>query len=204
MSLFDEFIFPKRLENELRLLVEHPDLSEKVICFSGKPGIGKTSFAKAFAKAMSYSQYYHALNEGGISPSELDNLGLGRVSLDRFIDEESMAFDRVILLDEFHNLAPRQQDYFKIRFDDIRDTERVIVILNTTNKKQLEDVVSSAIYSRMYEINFDITEEEAREMAPRLASTFEHLTPSEIAESLPDMRRLEQLNRQAKLREVAL
>ena len=205
---FDTFIFNDRLEQELRFFIEHPEELPPVVCFSGEPGIGKTSFAMAYAKECGQAEpRYVALNEvtGSITDKIKRQVNLDTtVTLSRFMnlaEEREGHWGQIVILDEFHNLVQRNQDYFKTVFDtmnrttkkDEDDFYRVLICINTDwtkNRRSAMSVLSEPIYSRCHHIDFNTSVLEEDAYIDKLVANFPCLTRSEIKAYAPDMRRI--------------
>lgn len=196
---FKDFIFTDRIRDELlELFIEG---APNVICFHGKPGIGKTSFANAFVESVANPDrvFRDAMNEirsADIKREYLDASGIGKalsVTLDDFMPESQYGmcrYERVWILDEFHNLSPQAQDKYKIRMEEIGDDELIVVILNTTDNKGIREQLTPAIYSRLHCIDMDIKRRELEEMTAKVAARYPDLRRAHIKATLPDMRRL--------------
>ena len=214
---FDKFVFNDRLEKELRFFIENPRALRPVTCFSGEPGIGKTSFARAFATRFSQETYvYEAMNEQGSNLTEKwksnlrlanDNIPMALIGMAENLDDG--VWGQIQIFDEFHNLAPKQQDYFKTVFDGMNahfrgnDYFRVILCINTDERKpsrrSARDVLSVPIHSRCHHIDFNTFRSEADAYVEKVSRRFPNLHRNEVACWVPDIRRIE---RESELRSM--
>ena len=195
-SPFDQFLFTPRLTEELGAFIKRPAALPKVVCFYGYPGIGKTSFALAFARHFGEYYSYHPMNETNIKASFMKQLNMSTAhTLVPFITSGDKKFNKVTILDEFHNLSPKSQDFFKTQFDVLGDDDRVIVCLNTTETKDVKDLVTEPIDSRMtVKIDFNVRRSEYLAHAKNIAYRYPHLKLHEIKSLLPDMRQISNQN----------
>ena len=190
-SEFSDFIFPDRLDKQLRHLMNQSSVFSP-ICFYGFPGSGKTSFAKFISDQNSDDIFYEDVN---VIKDGKDNFGkfmerlkLGLTSLSLFY--ENKPWRKVLILDEFHNLRIDQQDRFKVLFDDWTDYDiQIIICLNITRKKNINRVLSEALRSRCECINFCLYEKDYLEMISKVSSKFD-LDEVSIKKYLPDMRKI--------------
>jgi replication-associated recombination protein RarA len=188
---FENLFFVPRIANELNRYIKNPDKIPNVLCLYGNPGLGKTAFSKLFAETFAEHSQYIPMNEHtkdietkAFKKKLLFNTTTLRVS------PENHPFESVVILDEFHNIAPKQQDVFKVMFDNLRQQEIVIICCNTTSKKSIKKTLSPAIYSRVHLVRFDLEEREREHHAKDLAEIFTNLKLLEIVSWLPDMRRI--------------
>lgn len=197
LDIFKDFIFPERIEDQLLELFVSG--SPNLICFHGNPGIGKSSFARAYSKALAEYVTTDAVNEIGanfITRKYLEEMKIGlkqtTVDFSSFMEEEVSRFryQRAHILDEFHDLTIRAQNRYKARFEDLRDDELCIVTLNTTNTRTVRDVLSPAIFSRLHCINLDIRRSEFKEVAAKVSERYPLLSEATILSRLPDLRSL--------------
>jgi len=197
---FEEFLFNQSLAYQLDAFIKRPSALPQVVCFYGEPGIGKTSFALAFARHFGEYCSYHPMNETNINAGFIKHLNMSTAqTLVDFFRSDDKPFSTVTILDEFHNLAHKSQDFFKTQFDALGERDRVIVCLNTTDRKSLKQSVTAPIYSRMTaKINFTLPPDEHDEFAKQIANRFLYLELDEIKSSLPDMRQISKLNEMRK------
>ena len=197
-GFFEEFVFPSRLEKELSLLMNNATHIPSVLCFYGYPGTGKTSFAMHLAERISCDFQYLPMNECKIDRDFIGGIRMGQSSLAKMFDaEDEFPLRLVTILDEFHNLSEKSQDFFKTRFDSLSEDEIVIVCLNTTVRQRIESLVTKPILSRMHLINFNVLASEFDELVEQVSLRFPDLKKDEIEEYLPDMRRV---TRESRLR----
>ena len=193
---FEELFFVPRIANELNRYIKNTDRVPNVLCLYGKPGLGKTAFSKLFAQTFAEHTQYIPMNEHtkdietkAFKKSLLFNATTLRMS------PENHPFESAIILDEFHNITPKQQDVFKVMFDNLRPQEIVIVCCNTDDKKNIKKTLAAAIYSRVHLVKFDIEKREQADHAKDLAAIFPNLKLLEIMSWLPDMRRIVRENK---------
>ena len=162
-----------------------------MICFHGYAGVGKTSFAKLLCDELCADVQYFAMNErslkNGFIEDKIRPLFRTRPLVDA-LSEKTVS--RGIILDEFHNLSPKDQDRFKVVLDDVKDCV-VIICLNTTPTKALSKCLTNPIYSRVYPINFNTAEgneDELYELVVKVKKKFPLLSATKVFGWLPDMR----------------
>ena len=196
---FSHLHMTKLIADQLVPFIKNPETLPPVTCLYGFPGCGKTDFAKAFASNFALITDYHAVNE--YSPAHLRSKAFAKelkadtnTNVLSFSDDKQKCFNHVTIFDEFHDLSERSQASFKTRFDRIKETDRVFVIINTKEKKTAEDVLHPAIYSRSLCIDFDMLDSDAEAHAKFLTKKFKNLTATQIYSLLPDMRRITREN----------
>jgi len=161
-----DFIFSRELETELQFFLDNPTKLPGSLCFYGKPGNGKTTFAKHLSSKISQDVRYFDCNsykvEGTTSNSILQSINKScrTLSLNTFFEgSESKPFDRVFIIDEFHNFSSQTQDSFKISIEELSKRDILFIfILNTDSSVKngtYEKRVSSAMQSRFYATHFD-------------------------------------------------
>ena len=194
-DLFEEFIFTDRLTKQLKLFVERPDILRltPILCFHGFPGVGKTSFGKKLMGHFCGDSQYFPMNERSLTNNFIEEKIKPILRSTSFFDGEKL-FSRGIFLDEFHNLRNKDQDRFKVVFDELEEKEKILVIvgLNTTNTKVLSKCVTQPIYSRLYPINFNVRREvnEIDEVVEKVMKRYPLLSTIRIRGLIPDMRRI--------------
>lgn len=96
----DEYIGQAHLVGEgkpLRLAIEQGKLFSFILW--GPPGVGKTTLARIYAKALD-AKYY-----------ELSAVASGKADITKIIDENTWGIPKVLFLDEIHRFNKAQQDY---------------------------------------------------------------------------------------------
>ena len=198
----DQFIFTDKLRDELNILKTYPEMIQltPVLCFHGYAGVGKTSFAKLLGEELCGDVMYFAMNERSLKNSFIEKEIKPLFRTRSLLDPGDKCFSRGIILDEFHNLSPKDQDRFKVVFDELVDA-LVIVCLNTMNTKPLHKCLTQPIYSRVHPINFNIRNEENEltEMVGKVNEKYPLLSRTKVYSWLPDMR---VITREGKLSEL--
>jgi replication-associated recombination protein RarA len=188
---FADFIFHEDLEKQLSFFVENPEHLPNAVVFWGEPGTGKTSFAKLFAETFAANTGYYPMCETKIDKDFRKTASLERTSVSLDFSGGGYVFDTIHILDEFHNLAPKDQDYFKTKIDALRPDDRLIVILNTLpNKPNIEQMLSPAMVSRLWSFNFNLPLSKATQHCSRIREKFPLLSEQKIYSLLPDMRQI--------------
>ena len=190
-----EHILTTRIQRELRDIERC--LSNKIInavCFYGLPGSGKTTYAKSLGSRLAHETNY--IDCALKPPTKIEVTDLANASLLPLFDDYK-PFDRCIILDEFHNLSPKDQSCYKVQIEANRDRTLYIFCLNVSEKKLYAKSVEVAIRSRCEAVCFDLQKSEADEHAEKVHRHFPSLTVREIELLLPDMR---QVARQAAMR----
>ncbi len=189
----EEFIFSDRLSQQVNQLLSNPDVIPTVLCFHGFPGVGKTSFAQFLAEKLSYDVHHFAMNEQGLNAGFIKNqfAELQRKSLlPLFADDtdDEKTFNHGIILDEFHNLRPKEQDSFKLILEEI-GSYLTIICVNTTKNRPLSKALTGAIKSRVHAIDFNLKDdEEVTQVVERVGQVFPELSAVKVRAWLPDMR----------------
>jgi len=195
----EQFVFVERIRSELELFIHSPELTPEVLCFYGYPGIGKTSFAKYWAGIVASDVTYQAMNEKNIANKGSDVVSTSG-TLASFISDETKPLSRVTILDEFHNLAPKQQDSFKVKLESMDESERVIICLNTEPKKPIHKQLTAPILSRCYAIDFNVKQSELQEFMEKCRERYQHLERDDIRRLVPDQRAMTRENKLAEAR----
>ncbi|MDB9982742.1 AAA family ATPase [Gammaproteobacteria bacterium] len=196
---FSHMYMTKLIADQLVPFIKNPETLPPVTCLYGFPGCGKTEFAKVFASSFALITDYHAMNE--YSDAHVRSKAFAKdlkadtnTNVLSFSDDKQKCFNHVTILDEFHDLNKRAQASFKTRFDRIKDTDRVFIIINTKEKQKAKDVLHDAIFSRALCIDFNLIMSDAEVHAKFLTKKFKNLTASQISNFLPDMRRITREN----------
>lgn len=195
---FDHLFFVPRIADVLSTMVTQQKFpgKYKVVVLYGYPGTGKTSFAKLFAQTFAEEVDYHAMNEHTKdvdSRSFKNRLLMNRKTISLFKDDRKK-FECITILDEFHNLSPKQQDTFKVMFENLRKNDLVFVCLNTTKDRALDKQLSEPLKSRAYCMNFNVQRREKTSHVDALSELYTTLQEAELSAWLPDMRRIEHEN----------
>lgn len=201
-QVMKDFIFSKRLLSDLNIVTSDPEILQliPVLCFHGFAGVGKTSFARMLCDDLCSDVQYFALNERALMNSFIEKEINPILRTRSLMRQEGKTFSRGLILDEFSNLSPKDQDKFKVVLDDLVDTF-VIICLNTTKSKPLFKCVTQPIYSRLHHINFNIRDEkhELNEVVGKVCEKYPLLSKDKVHAWLPDMRRI---SREGKLSEL--
>ena len=196
VGLFEDFIFTDRLTKQLKLLVEKPEILRlrPILCFYGFPGVGKTSFGKKLMSHFCDDYQYFPMNERSLRNNFIEENIKPLYRTMSLFDQGETLFPRGIFLDEFHNLTPKDQDKFKVVFDDMktRQDTLVIVCLNTTGRRTLSKCVTQPILSRLYPINFNVRDEEneINEVVKKVMNRYPLLSTIQVRGLIPDMRKI--------------
>lgn len=198
--LFDEYVFPDRLEKTLIGLVERTKLFGGFVSFYGEPGIGKTSFAEKFGELYFNDVMYLPCNEEGLPKKDWDNL-VKRLHSVTLCGEEAKRMNRLFIIDEFHNLPRNKQDKFKTLFDRMGKDDLFIFIFNTDGNKgkSVSHFLSPAMISRCKNISFDVRVNENEEVLDKAISFYQYLDKDLVNDLLPDHRQLQRENQLVEL-----
>ena len=194
----ENFIFPKRLEKELKDFIEYPESIPNILCFYGIPAQGKTSFAKYLAKQVANEVNYFDANSHLLENHDASYVAKTITAMNRscsFNWEAGREFDKCYIIDEWHNYSEQRQDSYKglfnaiINVDKTRDKRSLVIIcLNTDDKKTIKKVLSEGIYSRCHRIRFDILVSDVEDIIERASKHFPELEPEVIRKNIPDWR----------------
>lgn len=206
-AFFDNHVFTDELEAKLFRLIDQPEFLPTFTVLYGEPGIGKTTFAKWFAEEHSTNSRYFAINESGLDKNVWEDIASTfRSAAFRLQNQEEKAITKLVIIDEFHNASKNAQDRFKTLYDSLEATpdndERIIFIMNTDSRvanKQIHDLLSPAMYSRMYRLSFDVPERCVDEIVDKSKRLYPDLSENQIKALLPDHRQLQRLQRFAVL-----
>ena len=193
-------IFPDRVESALRGIEEClSDALINAVCFYGRPGTGKTTYAKILADKFAKDVIHFDCAIQGVNNRVMDSMSSRAASgVLPFDVKLGRPFDKCFILDEFHNLNFKDQSRYKMLIEE--DPERVmfVICLNVTATKSFEKSVESAIRSRCESVSFDIPKDEVRTHARKVQRQFPSLPLEHIEAYLPDMRTIKrkaQMNR---------
>lgn len=217
----EDFIFTERLKGELQYLRTHPEVIKEltpVLCFYGYAGVGKTSFAKLLLDELcgEANVFYHPMNEGMLKANFLEQKiePLFRRNLGQLLlDGEYKPLATGVILDEFHNLTRKEQDRFKVKFDDVLQSPCIDVVIMCCNieppeskvkKYHLSQVLTEPILSRVHRINFNPMpgrlDEEYNELRDKAIKKYPLLCPVMLKTWLPDFRRIVREGKMSELR----
>ena len=120
-DLFENFIFTDRLTKQLKGLVERPDILRitPILCFHGRPGVGKTSFGKLLMNHLCNDPQYFPMNERSLRNNFIEEKIRPLIRTVSLLGDGGKVFPRGIFLDEFHNLTKKDQERFKVVFDEV-------------------------------------------------------------------------------------
>ena len=188
MNKFEDFIFTDSLSDTLRYWLETTNIHP--LCFYGTPGNGKTSFAKYISNKKGNSVMYRDCNDVKSNfKTELNAIDGFARTISLFSDNE--VWDKVLVLDEFHNLTDIQMDYFKVRFEQWNDSGiQIIICCNTGRKVPIENTITPAMRSRFELISFDIYRSQLDEMVSKVLNKYPQLEEQKVYNLLPDMRKI--------------
>ena len=135
------------------------------------------------------------MNERSLSNGFIDTTIKPLLRTRPVISDVDKVFSRGIILDEFHNLTPKDQDRFKVVFDDVINNELetlVVVCLNTTTTKGVDKCLTKPIYSRVHPIDFNIPDrrDELYQVIDKVMEKFPSLSRHQVYHWLPDMRKI--------------
>jgi DNA polymerase III delta prime subunit len=197
MKTFNDFLFTSELKKELKYLLDNPERIPSPLCFYGRPGNGKTSFAEYIAKTLCSEVCYYDMNEykkNGASSGELLRAVNHYASM-ATLGDESKPLGKCIILDEWHNATHSQQDAYKVPFEEYSQKANVLFILclNTDWNLPIEKALSPAIKSRCLCISFNTRSSQLPELRALVREKYPNLNDIQIATALPDMRVIQRL-----------
>ena len=195
----NDFIFHSELKNELEFIIDKTDKLTGALCFHGKPGCGKTTFAEFYAGQVAKEVTIFDANSHLFDKSSATNIlkqikDSGR-TLSGFFEEnfnENAHWSRCFIIDEFHNLSASRQDAYKVSLERLSKQLNAlfILIVNTDEKNPLNKVLTPAIYSRVQPIDFDIKTQHYDEVTGLIKNRHPMLDENYIKNTLPDLRKI--------------
>jgi len=208
----NDFIFSNKLKCELQFLLDNPTKLPGSLCLYGNPGNGKTSFANYLAHEIGAEVQYFDANSFKIdrtsSNSVLQSINdsFRTISLNQFIKGNEhlrmKPYDRVFIIDEFHNSTEQTQDSYKVAVEEISKKDCIFIfILNTDlNDKHgsYEKRVTPAMRSRFYSIDFDVKEIQVDEVCKQVQIKYPKV-PDELVRNLVRESDFRQLTMRAKM-----
>jgi len=202
-ELLNGLVFTKEHEERMLSLIRNPKEFPRFLVFYGEPGTGKTTMARRFAKEFAHDEVYLPMNEVDLSSvwkSRIQNALMTMPIVNDY--SESKEFDRVFIIDEFHNVSVNKQNRFNTIIERCYDRMLFIFVLNTDATKSSEVLskrLSPAMRSRCCAFNFNMTNSESIALLSKAEEVFKNLSRDQIKRYLPDFRKIEQENRIAGL-----
>jgi len=193
---FDDFIFHEELREELSFLVNNPERIPSPLCFYGHPGNGKTTFARYLADSVARTTDYFDMNtykangeSSGKALSDIQNRAVTQPLLGEGI------WTRAVILDEWHDMPNKQQDAYKVPFEEYSKSNRCLFIIcaNTQVSKGIDTVLTPAIRSRCYTISFNTPRSKAKEVKKEISDRFPDIPTAIIESKFPDMRQIQKI-----------
>lgn len=188
MNKFEDFIFTDALSNKLKWWLETTTISP--LCFYGNPGNGKTSFAKFISNTKGDSVLYEDCNEVKSSFKQMfERISSFARTFSLLSDDKD--WDKVLVLDEFHNLTATQMDYFKVPFEQWSESGiQIIVCCNTGKRLPIQKTLTPALISRLELISFDTAISDRDELTVKVLNKFPQLSEHTVHNLLPDYRKI--------------
>jgi hypothetical protein len=209
---FDDFILFDRLKRELNFLEHNPQHINTALCFHGMPGIGKTSFAKHLATKHAKCTTYLDVKDKKhpIYKDWKRVVGYIDIDADRSNDDIKY-FDRAIVLDEWGDMTPKDQEWWKVPIQDMLELRNtglnilIIICLNTSpfaedKKHSLEKQMIKAIRSRCMPnvIDFCPKSGEEEDVVKSFMERYPDLDEEQFYKTYPDIRAVIALGEKSK------
>jgi replication-associated recombination protein RarA len=189
------FVLTDKLEHQLKKIGTKPSLLPTFSVFFGEPGTGKTSIARLIGDVLAEECFYFPCNENGLGNKEFEEIE-NRMRTVSVLSQREKHFERLVIVDEFHNISRNKQDKFKTLYDRCPDDTRFIFVLNTDGTKgtRLGSVLSPPMISRCHPFSFDVPMDEGKMLVEKSMVKYPNLTETKVMAYLPDHRRLKREN----------
>jgi len=156
-SNINDLIIPEDHKRKFETVLQTGELDGYV--FSGEPGLGKTSCAKALCEMLDLEYII-------INGSEKSSRGIAGIS--EIIDYGSTCSIngkyKVVIIDEGEKLTHDAQDALKNVEEELKSNLRIIITTNDFNK------IDDALMSRLVHIDFNMDEKQKKEIMKPLMS----------------------------------
>ena len=147
----DDMILPERIKNVFKNVIDQGDIQNMI--FSGGPGIGKTTLARAIGNELGYDVLF-------INGSENGNIDILRNDIRNFASSASMDGGlKLVIFDEGDYLNPNStQPALRGFMEEFSANCRFIITCNYKNK------LIPPLFSRMVEFDLDIKKDEVAQL----------------------------------------